>query len=82
MNIPTCPNHKKSTAICERSELRLMGENETSFLFTCSTCNLFWAVTKPKAKEQGRWESQMRKVQQASSIEQERARRKAYSFAK
>lgn len=81
MNIPRCPNNKQSASICERSELRLLGENEKSFLFTCSTCSLFWSVTKDKTKDQGRWEAQMRRIQKASEIEQDKARKRAYSFA-
>lgn len=81
-DIPRCPNNRQSTTICERSELRLVGENDNSFLFTCSTCSLLWAVSKDKTKERGQWEANIRKVQQASEIEQDRARKRAYSFAR
>jgi len=80
MNIPICPNFRQG--VCERSELRLMGENDDSFLFTCSVCNLFWAVSKPRTKERGCWEAHIRRVQHASEIEQDRARQRAYSFAR
>jgi cytochrome c5 len=81
MNIPNCPNNSKSTAICERSQLRLYGENEQSFLFTCLTCKLLWAVSKPKTKDRAKWENKVRKIQEATQIEREKTNR-VYSFAK
>lgn len=80
--IPQCPNNRQSTGICERSELRLLGENENSFIFTCACCSLLWAVSRPQSKERGQWEAQMRRIQQASEREREKASRKAYSFAR
>ena len=80
-NIPRCPNNKHSTAICGQSRLRLLGENDTSFVFTCSGCSLVWAVSKPKTKDKARWENQVRKVKNASEQERERAAdRRAYSI--
>lgn len=78
MNIPVCPNFRQN--VCEQSDLRLAGENSQSFVFTCATCNLTWCVTKDKTREKGRWEAQMRKVQEASTRERELATRKAYSI--
>ena len=82
MNIPICPNHRQSPSICEQSRLALLGENEQSFLFTCSCCNLMWAVSKPQTKEKARYENQCRRVQHATEVESDRARRKAYSFGR
>ena len=82
MTLPECPNHKRSKVLCERSAIRLMGENDDSFQLTCATCNLFWAITKPKTKERGRYEAQMRRIQQASEVERDKARRRSYSFAR
>jgi len=82
MNIPRCPNNAKSTAICEQSKLRLLGETDTSFLFTCACCGLLWSISKPKTKAAARWENQVRKVQEASNIERQRSQRRLYSFPK
>src|ERR1035438_1825195 len=80
LKIPECPNHKQSTSICAESRLRLLGETETSFLFTCNCCGLLWSVSKPNTKAAARWENQCRRVQQATEIERQRASRKAYSL--
>ena len=70
MNLPVCPNHKEGKG-CERSELRLLGENEQSFMFTCACCHLLWAVSKPKTAAAARWTNKVKAVQKAT--EQERA---------
>ena len=82
MNLPVCPNHKQSASICERSALRLLGENDHSWIFTCSTCHLLWSISKPKTKDRAKYENQMRRVQRASEVERERASRRVYSLPK
>ena len=82
MRIPTCPNHAKSSLICEQSRLRLLGENDVAFQFTCACCGLLWAVTKDRTKQAARWENQVRRVREASDVERERAARKVYSFGR
>jgi hypothetical protein len=80
MNIPQCPNHLKSKSICEVSKLRLIGESDQAFNFFCASCQLLWSVTKPRTKEKARFENSVRKIQQASEIERQKARRRLYSF--
>lgn len=80
MNIPVCPNHRQSVSLCEESRLRLLGENDKAFVFFCGCCKLLWAVSKPKTKDKARWENQVRRVQQASEMERELAKKKGYSF--
>lgn len=70
MNIPDCPNSLEQK--CERSDLRLHGENETSFLFVCHTCTLLWSVSKKKTQSGARWHNQLRKVKQLTDLERER----------
>jgi cytochrome c5 len=72
-DLPRCPNVK--AGVCERSQLRLMGETSTSYLFTCATCHLLWAVSRPKTVDEARWRNQMEKVQKASARERELAQR-------
>jgi hypothetical protein len=67
VNLPTCPNFRDRT--CERSALRLVGENEYSYAFYCATCKLIWAVSKPRSKERGRYEAQLARIQQATAAE-------------
>lgn len=78
MNLPLCPNFRQH--VCERSAIRLLGENDNAWLFTCATCSLFWAVTKDRTKDKGRYEARMAAVQRASDMERERTRRRIYSF--
>ena len=74
MNLPICPNYKEGKG-CERSELRLLGENEQSFMFTCGCCHLLWAVSKPRTAAAARWENRIRQVKQATDRERELAAR-------
>lgn len=78
MNIPICPNVK--TGGCEKSNLRILGENFDAFVFCCSTCGLLWSVTKPKTKDKARWENKVRRIQQASDRERDLAMRPRYSI--
>ena len=78
MNLPICPNYRDQ--VCERSQIRLLGENDASYLFTCATCNLFWAVSKPKTRDKGAWEARMSRIQKATEEEARRAGRRAYSW--
>ena len=48
MNLPTCPNVRDGA--CERSELRMAGEDEHSWFFVCVNCNLLQAEHPPSAK--------------------------------
>lgn len=49
MNFPDCPNYTKRRG-CTKSRLRLLGETDDSWTFTCETCGLeAWVVTKPTA---------------------------------
>ena len=80
MNIPVCPNHAKSRALCERSQLRLLGDNDHCYVFTCACCNLLWSVSKDHTKARAQWENRIARIQRATDEERERARRTAYSF--
>ena len=73
MDIPVCPNHKEKR--CERSELRLMGENDQAFLFHCTCCKLIWAVSKPREKASARWVNRMKQVKQLTEAEREASAR-------
>jgi len=72
MNLPQCPNSLE--AKCERSELRLLGENEQSFMFVCHTCKLLWAVSKEKNKQSARWHNRARKIEELTERERQRER--------
>lgn len=74
--LPVCPNVKEG--VCHRSELRLSGENESAWFFTCATCFLFWQVTKPRIKDQARWQNKVDKVQKISDHERELSKRTKY----
>lgn len=72
MNLPICPNYLDKT--CEKSDLRLHGESEKTFMFVCHTCKLLWAVNKPKTKEHARYENKIRNIDAASQQDRELAR--------
>lgn len=76
MNLPTCPNVRER--YCERSDLRLLGEDEYSWSFMCATCKLLWKVSKPRTKEKAQYENRIERVQKASEREREQARRTKY----
>jgi cytochrome c5 len=78
MKLPLCPNYRDGS--CERSEIRVMGEHQDSYLFTCACCHLLWAVSKPRTQDRARWENSMKRVQKASELEREQARRPRYSI--
>jgi hypothetical protein len=82
VNIPQCPNFLKSKSICEQSRLRLLGENDHAFVMTCGCCGLLWSISKPRTKEKAQWENRMRKIQEASNIERQKAQRRVFSFPK
>lgn len=76
MNLPTCPNVRDGA--CEESRLRLLGEDELSWVFTCACCHLIWKVSKPRTKERARYENQVARVQKATERERELASRTKY----
>lgn len=74
MNLPECPDHKEGKG-CERSELRLLGENRESYVFLCACCKLVWMVTKTRTKEGARYANHIKKVKQATEAERAEAAR-------
>jgi cytochrome c5 len=44
-------------------------------MFTCATCHLLWAVSRPRTVDHARWANQVKKVQEASAKEREMAQR-------
>ena len=80
MNLPVCPNYRER--VCERSDIKLGGETADSFLFICNTCKLFWAVSKPKTVERGRWEAKVRSISEATERVKRQAAARVYSFGR
>lgn len=76
MQLPSCPNVKEGA--CDESRLRLLGEDELSYVFTCACCHLIWKVSKPRTAERAKYELAAERVQKASERERELARRTKY----
>ena len=76
MNLPECPNVKEKH--CQRSELRVAGENEQAWFFFCKTCHLCWTVSKPRTSEKAKWETQMERVKKLTDHEREQASKTKY----
>lgn len=74
MNLPVCPDFRERKG-CERSELRLLGENGESYVFLCACCKLVWMVTKPKTKDAARWANYLKGVKEATEYERSQAAR-------
>jgi hypothetical protein len=72
-DLPCCPNSKEGR--CDRSALRLLGEDDKVFRFYCSTCSLMWMVSKPRHQKEARWINQAKRVREASQRERELAAR-------
>lgn len=77
--IPQCPQFKERG--CERSELRLVKESDTHFIFRCACCELDWAVSKYKSVAAARHENAARKIQRITEAERANPRRR-YSLPK
>lgn len=60
---PKCPNNVKKRG-CERSDIRLLGENEEAWTFTCGTCELIWVVSKPSSAARGKFRAAEEKLRQ------------------
>lgn len=76
MNLPSCPNVKDG--VCERSELRLVGENDKAWFFHCITCKLCWTVSKPRGSAEARYRNQVDRVKRASDQEISEAKKTKY----
>jgi len=79
MNLPTCPN--TSTGTCARSEIVLVRENERFWTFLCRCCQLDWVVSKPRSKAEGKWRSEIARMERATEAERERLSRPRYFTA-
>jgi hypothetical protein len=76
MKLPNCPNVREG--VCERSMLRLLGEDEQSWVFTCASCHLIWKVSKPRTAERARYELEIDRTQRASEAERAAAKQTRY----
>jgi len=76
MNLPQCPNVKEQ--FCERSNLRLVGEDDKAWFFHCLTCKLCWTVSKPRTAEMARYNNQADKVKRINERELAEARKTKY----
>lgn len=73
--LPKCPNFTKSRG-CERSDLKLMGENELGWTFHCNTCKLTWVVSKPNSIKSGKLRAEEEKYRKEMEARRAREKRK------
>jgi hypothetical protein len=60
---PKCPNFTKKRG-CEKSDIKLLGENEDAWTFRCATCELIYVCSKPSSKARGQFRAQEEKLRQ------------------
>lgn len=75
-DLPKCPNFLEGR--CERSEPHYAGEprDGSADSFICGCCKLFWVVSRPRTKEQGKHVAKLKRMQRASDALREQSARK------
>lgn len=69
--LPTCPNFERKQ--CERSDLVLAGEQDKFWNFICRTCHLFWVLSKPRTKAEGKYRSEVSRMEKATESDRKLA---------
>ena len=63
-NLPICANFREGK--CPRSDLRIAAETPNFFTFNCHTCGLEWVWSKPRMKEEARYDRELKRVREAT----------------
>ena len=75
--LPKCPNFEKKRG-CERSDLKLVGENEHAWTFHCNTCLLDWVVSKPSSIKSGKMRAQEEESRKQAEMRRDREKKAKY----
>lgn len=73
-NLPQCPNFLEKKG-CQRSELKLAGENQKFYTFFCNCCKLMWVWSKPRERAAARYNVELARIEKASAADREASRR-------
>ena len=72
--IPRCANSMGGG--CENSNVKLMSENEESWVFQCASCKCIQVVSKDGVKNRSTFEAAAKRRQQAIEMQQRWEKRK------
>jgi hypothetical protein len=65
--LPLCPNFRDRS--CERSEQRILKEDDKHWTFLCVCCQSIWVVSKPHEKARARLEVEAQRIKEANEAE-------------
>jgi hypothetical protein len=71
---PKCPNFTKKRG-CDRSDIKLIGENEEAWTFRCGTCTLVWVVSKSNSIHRGKLRAHEEKLRKEAEARRARDKR-------
>ncbi len=72
--IPRCKNAVDGT--CKNSNVKLVNENDETWIFRCETCRCIQVVSKDGVRDKSNFENAAKRRQQAIEMQQRWERRK------
>jgi hypothetical protein len=74
--LPQCPNFVRKRE-CNKSDIRLLGEQDDAWTLNCKTCGVIWVVSKPHSVHRAKYrkhEEQLRREAEARRAREKKAK--------